>query len=153
MFVGPLFAVGMQASSVIAPATEMRAILLARFSVNQRFVTGNSVTTSWPGSPGTTRPTNALPLPSEATSQTLASGPDARACGVVDTGIEIPGETLRNTRSMTPRNEPPVHRLPSGPVMIAPPGEPERSGTMNVPAGVMPPIAGRPSSDGSRPVK
>src|SRR5437762_3533400 len=145
----------------------MRPISLLPAYVNQRLpsgpaamscrwpavVTGNSVAISVPGAPGTTRPTNAAPPPSDATSQTLASGPDVRAWGVVDTGMTTPGDEFRNTTSMTPRNEPPVHRLPSGPVMIAPPGEPSRSGTMNVPDGAMLPIAGSSSSDGSRPVK
>src|SRR6187402_3412730 len=40
MFVGPLAAVGMQASSVTTPAVVILANLLARFSVNQRLPSG-----------------------------------------------------------------------------------------------------------------
>src|SRR6188768_4060214 len=125
MLVGPLLAVGMQASSVTTPAGVILASLLARFSVNQRLpsgpammpwtpaaavgtanvviapavvirpiwllpasvnqrlpsgptamssrsplvATGNSVSTSLPGSFGTTRPTSAAPPPLEATNQ------------------------------------------------------------------------------------
>jgi hypothetical protein len=151
----PAAAVG-TANFVIAPAVVMRPIWLLPASVNQRLpsgptamsgrwplvVTGNSARTSLPSWLGMTRPTTAAPPPSEATSQTLASGPVTSACGVVDTVTDVAIAAWRQTESMTPRNEPPVQRLPSGPAVIAAPDDPMRSGTMNIPAGVIVPSAG-----------